>query len=150
LVHDPELKHTNGEIPVCSFTLAVDRGYVKAGAERQADFIDVVCWRTTAEFVSKYFHKGQLVAVEGAIQTRTYTDSQGNKRKATEIVASKVDFAEPRRSSGEPAADTSGADELRKKAAEMGIPNISAGTQSFSQGDNSDFVEIDGGDDLPF
>jgi single-strand DNA-binding protein len=133
LTADPELRHTTGEIPVTSFVLAVDRGYVKAGTERQADFIDVVCWRATAEFVSKYFHKGQLVAVEGAIQTRSYTDSQGNKRKATEIVASKVDFAEPRRDS---ASNSAG--------------SYSGQSSSVSTGDNGDFVEIAGDDDLPF
>lgn len=133
LTADPELRHTTGDIPVTSFTLAVDRGYVKAGTDRQADFIDIVCWRATAEFVSKYFHKGQLVAVEGSIQTRSYTDSQGNKRKATEIVANKVDFAESRKDS---AAGSSG--------------SYSAQTPSVSTGDNGDFVEIAGDDDLPF
>jgi single-strand DNA-binding protein len=133
LTADPELRHTNNEIPVTSFTLAVDRGYVKAGAERQTDFIDIVCWRTTAEFVSKYFHKGQLVAVEGSIQTRNYTDSQGNKRKATEIVASNVYFAEPRKDSPSGGA--------------MSHPGQSAPAPS---SDNGDFVEIAGDDDLPF
>ena len=132
LTADPELRHTASEIPVTSFTLAVDRGYVKAGTERQADFIDIVCWRQTAEFVAKYFHKGQLVAVEGSIQSRSYTDSQGNKRKATEIVASNVHFAEPRK-------DATGG-----YVAQTGQPS------SESNGDNGDFVEIAGDDDLPF
>jgi single-strand DNA-binding protein len=133
LTADPELRHTTGEIPVTSFTLAIDRGYVKAGAERQADFIDIVCWRQTAEFASKYFHKGQLVAVEGSIQTRSYEDKQGNKRKATEIVASKVDFAEPRRDGTGGNAGT-----------------YTAPPSSGSSSDNGDFVEIAGDDDLPF
>lgn len=133
LTADPELRHTSTNVPVTSFTLAVDRGYVKAGAERQTDFIDIVCWRVTAEFVSKYFHKGQLVAVEGSIQTRNFTDSQGNKRKAVEVVASNVHFAESRRenSSGSAPAHT-----------EQPAP--------VSYGDNGDFVEIAGDDDLPF
>ncbi len=97
LVADPELRHTANDVAVTSFTLAVDRSYVKAGADRQADFIDVVAWRNTAEFVCKYFRKGQLMAVQGSIQTRTYTDSQGNKRKAFEIVADNVHFAESKR-----------------------------------------------------
>ena len=133
LTADPELRHTTSDIPVTSFTLAVDRGYVKAGAERQADFIDIVCWRSTAEFVSKYFHKGQLVAVEGSIQTRTYTDSQGNKRKATEIVANKVDFAESRR------------DGYGGGSGSPSHPNAAP-----AAGDSGDFVEIAGDDDLPF
>ena len=100
LTADPELRHTNSDIAVTSFTLAVDRGYVKAGSERQTDFIDIVCWRGTAEFASKYFHKGMMVAVEGSIQTRNYEDKNGNRRKAFEIVANNVHFAEPRRDSG--------------------------------------------------
>ena len=74
LVADPELRHTPSDVAVTSFTLAVDRSYVKSGTERQADFIDVVAWRSTADFVCKYFRKGQMMAVHGSIQTRTYTD----------------------------------------------------------------------------
>lgn len=99
LTADPELRHTPNNVAVTSFTLACDRSYVKAGAERQVDFIDIVAWRNTAEFVSRYFRKGQLVAVQGSIQTRTYTDKDGNKRKAFEIVADNVHFAEPKRDS---------------------------------------------------
>lgn len=97
LVADPELRYTQNDTPVTSFTLAVDRAYVKPGADRQADFIDIVAWRSTAEFVCKYFTKGQLVAVQGAIQTRSYQDKEGNKRKAFEIVADEVHFAERKR-----------------------------------------------------
>ena len=98
LVADPELRHTPSDVAVTSFTLAVDRSYVKSGTERQADFIDVVAWRSTADFVCKYFRKGQMMAVHGSIQTRTYTDKDGNKRKATEIVANDVNFADSKRS----------------------------------------------------
>ena len=77
-----------------SFRLAVDRNYVRQGAERETDFLNIVAWRSTAEFVSKYFRMGQLVAVQGSIQTRNYTDGQGNKRTAFEIVADNVYFAE--------------------------------------------------------
>lgn len=136
LTADPELRHTSTDVPVTSFTLAVDRSYVKPGAERQADFIDIVCWRGTAEFATRYFHKGQLIAVEGAIQTRSYTDSQGVKRKAFEILANNVHFAEPRR---EPSASV---------PAEQ--PKAPATQQAFSSGNDSDFVEVSGDDDLPF
>ena len=95
LVADPELRHTPSDVAVTSFTLAVDRSYVKSGTERQADFIDVVAWRSTADFVCKYFRKGQMMAVHGSIQTRTYTDKDGNKRKATEIVANDVNLRIP-------------------------------------------------------
>ena len=96
LTADPELRHTPSDVAVTSFTLAVDRSYVKSGADRQVDFIDIVAWRSTAEFVCRYFHKGQLVAVQGSIQTRSYTDKEGNKRKAFEVVADNVHFAEPK------------------------------------------------------
>ena len=104
LTADPELRHTPNGVAVTSFTLAVDRPYAKAGADRQTDFIDIVAWRTAAEFVSKYFRKGQMMAVQGAIQTRTYTDKDGNKRKAFEIVADKVSFAGSKREERQQAA----------------------------------------------
>ena len=92
LTADPELRHTPSDAAVTSFTLAVDRAYVKSGTERQTDFIDIVAWRGTAEFICRYFRKGQLMAVHGSIQMRTYTDTNGNKRKAFEIVADDVNF----------------------------------------------------------
>ena len=137
LTADPELRHTPNNIPVTRFALAVDRSYVPQGGERQADFIDIVAWRKTAEFVSKYFRKGLLVAVQGTIQTRSYTDSQGIKRKAFEIVADNVYFAEPKRDMG-PSAP---APRYEQPPAEPA---------SFSSGDAGDFQEIEGDDDLPF
>ena len=97
LTADPELRHTSSDTAVTSFTVAVDRSYVKTGAERQADFIDVVAWRSTAEFICKYFKKGQLIAIQGSIQTRSYEDKNGNKRKAVEVVADQAHFAGPKR-----------------------------------------------------
>lgn len=96
LTADPELRATPQGTPVCSFTLAVNRSFAKQG-EQQADFLDIVAWGKTAEFVSKYFSKGQLVAVAGRIQSRMWEDKQGNKRKSVEIVAEEVHFAEPKR-----------------------------------------------------
>lgn len=92
LTADPELKTTPSGISVTSFTLAVDRSYCREGEDRQADFINVVAWRGTADFVCKYFTKGQMMAVSGSIQTHNYEDKQGNKRSATEIVATDVNF----------------------------------------------------------
>ena len=86
----PELRHTTNNTPVCSFTLAVNRSYGKD----QTDFIDIVAWQKTAEFVAQYFTKGMQVAVAGRISTRNWEDKQGNKRKATEVVADEVHFAE--------------------------------------------------------
>ena len=92
LVADPELRTTTTGLSVTSFRVAVDRSYVKPGEDRQTDFIDVVAWRQTAEFVTKYFRKGSMVAVQGSIQVRNYEDKNGNKRKAVEIVADNVSF----------------------------------------------------------
>ena len=91
LAKDPELKTTPSGTSVCSFTLAVDRSYSKDG-NRQTDWIDCVAWRHTAEFICKYFSKGQQMAVVGPIQTRNYEDSNGNKRKAVEVNVTQVDF----------------------------------------------------------
>ena len=93
LVADPELRQTPNGISVCSFTIAIDRNYAK-DRERQADFIDIVAWRQSAEFVSRYFAKGKMIIVEGSIQTRLYEDKNGNKRKAVEVGADNVQFGE--------------------------------------------------------
>jgi single-strand DNA-binding protein len=143
LVADPELKQTQSGISVTSFTLAVDRSYVKSGTERQTDFIDIVAWRGTAEFVCKYFRKGQLAAVQGSIQTRTYTDRDGNKRKAFEIVADNVHFAEPKRDSG-----SGSSYQAAKPAAAPAQPKQPA--PAYTNGDTGDFQEIPSDDDLPF
>lgn len=92
LVADPVLKPTVNGVEACNFTIAVDRRYNKSGEERQADFLDCVAWRQSAVFVDKYFSKGSMIAVNGYIQTRTYEDNNGNKRKAFEIVADNVSF----------------------------------------------------------
>lgn len=96
LTAEPELKYTPNNVPVVRFRLAIDRNF-KNNGEQQADFINIIAWRQTAEFVEKYFHKGQLVAVEGSIQTSTYTDKNGNKSTWTEVLADRVHFAEPKR-----------------------------------------------------
>ncbi len=98
LTADPELRTTSNGISVTSFTVAVDRSYVRAGEERQADFINVTAWRQTADFVTRYFRKGSMIAVQGSIQTRSYEDKNGNKRTATEIIADNVSFCGSRNS----------------------------------------------------
>jgi len=99
LVANPELRHTASDIAVCSFRIAVDRNFSSRSGERQADFIDIVAWRQTAEFVCRYFTKGQMIAVNGSIQTRSYEDKQGNKRTAVEVVADNVSFCGSKRES---------------------------------------------------
>lgn len=92
LTTDPEIKFTQqNSVAVTSFTIAVQRKY-SAGQEKATDFINIVAWRNTAEFICKYFKKGKMIAIEGSIQVRNYEDNEGNKRKAFEIVASAVDF----------------------------------------------------------
>lgn len=100
LVADPELKTTPSGVSVTSFRTAVDRSYVKQGEERKADFIDVVCWRQTAEFVCRYFGKGSLIAVDGQLQSRTYQAKDGTNRYVTEVVAENVSFTGERRDQG--------------------------------------------------
>lgn len=97
LVRDPELRRTNSGTAVASFTIACDRDFKSDGGEREADFIECVAWRNTAEFVSKYFTKGRMAVVSGRLQTRNWTDKEGNKRKATEIVAESVYFGDSKR-----------------------------------------------------
>lgn len=143
LTADPELRHTPNNVAVTSFTLACDRSYVKAGAERQVDFIDIVAWRNTAEFVSRYFRKGQLVAVQGSIQTRTYTDKDGNKRKAFEIVADNVHFAEPKRDSySQPGGVYQQPNAAGRPEADQPV--------AYASGNTEDFQEMPSDDDLPF
>ena len=94
LTRDPELRHTESGVAVCSFTVACDRDYKAENAEREADFIDVVVWRSTAEFVSKYFAKGRMAVVEGRLQSRKWTDKNGQNRVAWEIIADNVYFGD--------------------------------------------------------
>ena len=101
LVADPELKTTNTGISVTSFRIAVDRSYVKAGEQRQADFFDIVAWRSSAEFVCRNFSKGSLIAIDGQLQSRQYQTKDGQNRTAIEVVADNVSFTGERR-------DTSG------------------------------------------
>ena len=97
LTADPELKTTNTGVSVTSFTIAVDRSYVKQGEERKADFINIVCWRSTAEFVCRYFGKGSLIAVEGQLQSRQFQAKDGSNRYVVEVVADNVSFTGEKR-----------------------------------------------------
>lgn len=105
LVADPELRTTGSGISVSSFTVAVDRSFVRQGEEKQADFIDVIAWRQTAEFICKYFRKGSMIAIQGYIQTRMYEDKNGNKRKAVELVADNVSFCGTKPETDKPSVD---------------------------------------------
>ena len=132
LTADPELKTTPNGISVTSFSIAVDRRY-RSGDERQTDFINIVAWRTSAEFICKYFKKGNLIGIEGSIQTRRYQDKNGNNRTAFEVVANNVQFVES------------------KRDAAPGAP-MSEPPASFSNADVNDFADLGDAtdDDLPF
>ncbi len=141
LVADPELRQTPNGVSVCSFRIAVDRNYSSRGGERQADFIDIVAWRQSAEFVSKYFNKGKMIIVEGSIQTRSYEDKSGNKRTAVEVVADNVQF-------GESKSASSSSQSYSAPAPTQAPPEPAV---SYASGDVGDFSEMAAdSDDLPF
>lgn len=96
LTKDAELKYTPSGVPVTSFNIAVDRKG-KSGEEKQTDFISIVAWRQTAEFIAKYFQRGSMIGIEGSIQTRKYTDKNGNNRTAFEVIANNVQFVESKK-----------------------------------------------------
>lgn len=139
LTADPEERVTTNGTAVTSFTVAVDRRYTPQGQERKADFINCVAWRQTAEFVAKYFRKGQRIALNGSLQARQFTDKDGNRRTAYEVVVDNVYFAESKSSSAGAARYDSPAPQHQE--AQRG-PDITAEQQ--------DFEEITGDDDLPF
>ena len=132
LTRDPELKYTPASVPVCSFSIAVDRKFVKQGEQRQADFINIVTWRQQAEFVSKYFVKGQMINVCGSLQTRTWDDANGVKHYATEVVADEINFCGSKNESSNNGGNT-----------------FDSGN-SFGSDDSNGFTPIDTDDDLPF
>ena len=136
LTADPELKQTPSGVFVTTFTVAVNRSYVKQGEERQADFISCVAWRGTAEFITKYFLKGQMIAVQGSIQTRSYEDKQGNKRKAVEVVVEKGYFC-----------GNKDAGNGRSYVPAHGNPDIDG---EWQRGKADRFAEIDDTQDVPF
>lgn len=148
LVADPELRTTQTGINVVSFRIACDRNFARPGEQRQADFIDVVAWRQTAEFVSKYFQKGSLIAIEGSIQSRQYQDKNGNNRTAVEIVANNVSFAGPKGSNQGGGAYQNAAPSYQNQAPAR--PAAVEAAPSYSAGSADDFAVIDDSDDLPF
>ena len=97
LTRDPELRQTGSGISVASFTISVDRDYAAQGAEKETDFVDIVAWRGTADFVSKYFAKGRMAVVSGRLQIRNWQDKEGNKRRSAEVVADNVYFGDSKR-----------------------------------------------------
>jgi len=142
LTRDPELRSTQSGISVTSFSLAVERDFGR-GEDRQTDFFDIVAWRGTAEFVHKYFRKGQLVAVEGRLQTRKWDDRDGNKRISYEVVADNVYFAERKSDSPAPPADYGEPPPPKQNGAAEPLPFDANAPSSFAALEDND-------DELPF
>ena len=152
LTRDPELRRTPSGTAVTSFSVAVDRDFKGQNGERETDFIDVVAWRNTAEFVSKYFTKGRMAVVEGRLQIRDWTDKDGGKRRSAEIVADSVYFGDSKRD-GESAGgggNFAPPSYNNTPAPAYGAP-MGGGYTAPSSGGHSDFSEIGEEDgDLPF
>ena len=145
LVADPQLRQTQTGKNVASFRIACDRNRRDANGQSQADFLDIVAWDRTAEFVCRYFTKGSLIAVEGRLQSRTYQDKNGNNRNAVEIVASNVNFAAPKSSNPAAAGHAAPA-----PAADYARPAAQPAAPSYSADTNDDFALIEDEGDLPF
>lgn len=139
LTNDPELKTTQSGVSVTSFRVAVDRAYRAKDQERQADFIPCTAWRNTAEFISRYFHKGQRIALQGSLQSRNYTANDGSQRTAYEVVVDNAFFCESKgaNAGGAPSYDSQ-------------IPQYSEPKPAFSTANSGDFEEILTDEDLPF
>lgn len=150
LTAEPDYRTTQNGTAMARFTLAVDRDFSGPNNERQTDFLDVVVWRQRADFVSKYFHKGQLVAVQGSIQVSSYTDREGNKRRSWDIVADQVYFAEAKRDNGyqNNNYDYSRYDQMTPPPAPA-QNSYSEPVNSYQSGDEGDFTPV-ADDDLPF
>ena len=148
LVADPELRTTQSGINVGSFRIACDRNFARQGEQRQADFIDIVAWRQQAEFVSKYFQKGSLIAIEGSLQTRQYQDKNGNNRTAVEVVANNISFAGPKSNNQGGGSYQNAAPSYQNQAPAR--PAAVEAAPSYSSGSADDFAVIDASDDLPF
>lgn len=148
LTRDPELRRTGSGVAVASFRLAVDRDYAskEAGAERETDFIDIVAWRNTAEFVSKYFQKGRMAVVSGRLQMRNWTDKDGNKRVSAEVVADNIYFGDSKRDGAAPAAQNGFAQSYAPAPGGYAAPGGYG-----APAPASDFAMLDAGDnELPF
>ena len=143
LARDPELRYTQSQTPVASFTLAVDRDFgSRDGGEKQTDFIDCVAWRQTAEFVSKYFTKGSMAVVSGRLQIRDWTDRDGGKRRSAEVVVDNMYFGESRRRDGDSGDSRSSSYSSYGNSGSAGKSSAPAA---------SAFAELDDGDgELPF
>lgn len=141
LTRDPELRRTQSGTAVTSFSIACDRDFKSPSGEKETDFIDVVAWRNTAEFVSKYFAKGRMAVVEGRLQLRDWTDKEGNKRRSAEVLVSSVYFGDSKPKDG----DSAGGKPKAGKDDDFQLPG------DFGAGSDNGFADLaDDDGDLPF
>lgn len=138
LTRDPELRQTQSGNSVASFTLACDRDFAAQGAEKETDFIDVVAWRNTAEFVSKYFSKGRMAVVSGRLQIRNWEDKDGNKRKTAEIVAESVYFGDSKRDGQNASAAAPASSEFKPLPSTTPVPFSSPDMPQMEIGDENE------------
>jgi single-strand DNA-binding protein len=146
LTADPELRQTTTGTSVTSFSIAVNRQFVsRQTGERQVDFLDIVAWRQTAEFVCRYFTKGRPILIEGSIQTRNYTDKNGQNRRAWEIIADSAHFADARPNDGGGGGGMPDSRPMPQEGHQQMAP-----APAYASGNIDDFAEIDDDGDLPF
>ena len=149
ITHDLEIRQSQGGIAVLSFTVAVERGYVKQGEERQTDFINCVAWRQQAEFIGKYFSKGRMIAIEGNLRTRTYDDKNGTKHYVTEVFVDNVSFTGEKASSEQPSNSNYSSSCSKPSNPKQSGYNEPSDRQ-ITIGDLDDFEEILGDGAIPF
>ena len=143
LTADPELRHTPSNVPVTSFSVAVNRSYVTKSGDRQTDFFNLVAWRGQAEFICKYFKKGNCILVDGRLENRDYIDKNGAKQRVSEIIVENVSFT------GEPKSTSYGND--NGQSYNNDFPNqVNSTSNAFENMEPSSFEEIEDDDDLPF
>lgn len=147
LVADPELRATQQGTNVCTFRIACERSYTPKGQQRQADFVDIVAWGKTAEFICKFFQNGSMIAIDGSIQTRQYQDKQGNNRTAVEVLASHISFAGPKAAEKPTVRDF---DQQTRNHVQQANAAQNAPQPAYTQGSTDDFAVINDTDDLPF
>lgn len=153
LTRDPEVRNTANQVSVCNFTLAVDRRFKDTNGQRQADFVNCVAWRQTANFIGSYFHKGSKIAIVGSIQSRTYDDQQGQKHYVTEVVVDEAEFCESSQRNGNEGGFGSPAPATNYSApapAPVVQAPVAPTTQIAPAPDTSSFEETEGSDVLPF
>lgn len=149
LTADPELRTTPSGVPYCRFSIAVDRAYAKPGEDKKTDFFNCTAWRNTGEFISRYFTKGQMIAVNGSLQTGSYTNRDGAKVNTVDIIVDNANFTGSKRESGGESSYTGSTYGANRQTAPQTQPQPEP-APSYSSGSANDFASAPLDDDLPF